>query len=235
MQLSNSYVTSFPSWNGFAISNVNDTTQPGLANQFAAITGVGAGTGVGGAPDNYAVATGHLDLTANDSQPFAFDPTNPAQLAMLPTMHLPAGYKIESMDVTNTTYAAMSMLHGDQFAKQFGPGDFFELNVYGTNAAGQPLPNSVPFYLANFLNGSSTIIQNWTSLDLSALSGATTLYFNLSSSDVGEFGMNTPGYFALDNVQIQAVPEPASFVLLISASTGIGLFARFRRGRTLPS
>ncbi len=207
IQLSNSYVPSEDSWSGFAISNVDDPTDPDSTNQYAAVTGVGAGLGSGGAPDNYAIGFGYLDAQANFSQPFNFDPTNPTQLAMLPHIQLPSGYKIESMDVTNTTYAAMSILHGDQFAKQFGPGDFFELNVYGTNAAGQPLRNSVPFYLANFLNGSSTIVQNWTPLDLSALSGATTLYFNLSSSDVGEFGMNTPGYFALDNVQIAPTQE----------------------------
>ncbi|HVU85799.1 MAG TPA: DUF4465 domain-containing protein [Pirellulales bacterium] len=208
IELSNSYVPSSDpssaSWSGFAISNVNDPNDAGYLNQYAAVTGVGAGPGVGGNPDNYAVDFGYLDQKANGAQSFNFDPSNPTQLAMLPHVQLPAGYQIQSMDVTNTTYAVMSMLNGDQFAKQFGPGDFFELSVYGTNAAGQVLPNSVNFYLADFLNGASSIVENWTTLDLSSLSAASTLYFNLSSSDVGAFGMNTPGYFALDNVHIAA-------------------------------
>lgn len=232
VQLSNSYIPDFDSWNGFSISNVNDPTDAGFMNQYAAITGVGAGTGVGGSPDNYAVASGHLDQKANEVQSFNFDPANPAQLAMLPNIQLPAGYKIESMDVTNATYAAMSMLHGDPFAKQFGPGDYLQLNVYGTNAAGQPLPNHVDFYLADFLNGASTIVQSWTPLDLSALSSATTLYFNLQSSDVGDFGMNTPATFALDNLQIAAVPEPTSFVLLAGLAVLLGA-GHWRRSRCL--
>ncbi|HVU85801.1 MAG TPA: DUF4465 domain-containing protein [Pirellulales bacterium] len=226
IELSNSYVPSFDSWSGFAVSNVNDTTDPGYTNQFAAITGVGAGPGVGGNPDNYAVDFGYVDQ---------LNPRDPTQLAMLPNIQIPAGYKIDNFDVTNTTYAALSMEYGDQFAKKFGPGDFFELSVYGTNASGQLLPDSVNFYLANFLNGSSYIIQNWTSVDLSALSGASTLYFNLSSSDVGVFGMNTPGYFALDNVQISRVPEPSTCMLLgIGAVSFVAVQRRHKQYRRSP-
>ncbi len=132
------------------------------------------------------------------------------------------------MDVTNTTYATLSMLNGDQFAKKFGPGDYFQLNVYGTTATGQLLA-PVNFYLANFLNGSSEIVQNWTKVDLSSLSGATHLYFNLQSSDVGAFGMNTPGYFAMDNVQIAPVPESSAFVLMLVALIAFGTRRRISR------
>jgi hypothetical protein len=41
--------------------------------------------------------------------------------------------------------------------------------------------------------------------------------------------MNTPAYFALDNVQITQVPEPASLALLASAA--LGLLFRFRGKR----
>jgi hypothetical protein len=232
VQFSNSYVPSFGSWSGFAVSNVNDTTDPGIANQYAAITGVGAGTGVGGKPDNYGVAYGYLDQTANAIQSFNFDPTNPTQLAMLPHFQLPAGSSISSMQVTNTTYSALSMEFGDTFAKQFGPGDFFKLTAYGTDAAGHVLSATPSIYLANFLTGNGGgIVTSWENFNLSALSGAKTVYFNLSSSDVGQFGMNTPGTFAFDNIVLNsaAVPEPATLVLALLA--GIGGAAAVRRSR----
>ena len=131
--------------------------------------------------DIYAVATGYLDQNPSNYQDFGFNPTDPSQLAYLPHFELPAGYGIQSIDVTNTTYAALSMLDGDSFAgAPFGPGDFFTLSVYGTNAAGVPLANSVSFNLAT----GSNVLQTWATVNLSSLTGATTLYFNLSSSRV---------------------------------------------------
>jgi hypothetical protein len=38
------------------------------------------------------------------------------------------------------------------------------------------------------------------------------LEFSLNSSDAGVFGMNTPAYFALDD--LNCVPEPATMILL---------------------
>jgi hypothetical protein len=222
----NTYDETFGSWSGFAYSNMTDTTTPGFTNQYSAYALAGAG--------KFAVATGYLDRTANETQLFAFDPNDPTQLAQLPNLALPTGYEIESLDVTNTTYAALSMLNGDSFAKKFGgptgnDPDYFKLTVYGTDSGGHTLPNSVDFYLADFRfanNALDYIVSNWTTVNLASLSAATHLYFNLSSSDDGDFGMNTPAYFAVDNVQIARVPEPASIVLLASALLCMATFVR---------
>jgi hypothetical protein len=48
----------------------------------------------------------------------------------------------------------------------------------------------------------------------------------LSSSDEGDFGMNTPAYFSVDNIQIARVPEPASILLLMSALLGMSALVR---------
>src|SRR5262249_30398212 len=153
---------------------------PGFTNQYAAYNVPGGGTGDGSA--NYGVA-------------FAFSPGDA-------TTALPAGHRPLSMRVTNTTYVALSMLQGDQFAKQFGgptgnDPDFFLLTVTGRNAQGQST-GSVDFYLADYRfadNGLDYVIRTWTTIDLSALGADTrSLSFGLSSSDVGMFGMNTPAF-----------------------------------------
>ena len=131
------------------------------------------------------------------------NPANATQLAQLPYLTLPFGACIQGTEVANTTYAALSMLYGDSFAAQFAAGDWFALTVYGTNANNVLLANSVTFYLADYrqVNGTPDyIISQWTPLNLSSLAGATCLYFNLTSSDSGENGMNTPAYFAVNDI-----------------------------------
>ena len=50
--------------------------------------------------------------------------------------------------------------------------------------------------------------------------------FTMSSSDNGMFGMNTPAYFAMDNL---VVPEPSS--LTLGALAGLTLLRRRRATR----
>ena len=181
-------------WSGFAYSNTTDTTTPGLTNQYSAYTGSGYGPG----DNNYGVAYGNVEN---------LDPSDVNQLQQLPYFELPDGTSIESLRVTNTTYAVLSMLNGDAFAKKFGGAsgddpDWFKLTAYGTNALGGLLPNTVEFFLADYQfsnNSLDYIIDEWTLVDLSPLADAKCLYFNLTSSDVGAYGMNTPAFFAIDN------------------------------------
>jgi hypothetical protein len=180
----NTYTPAYGSWSGFSYSDVNytDTSYEldPIANpfyQFAAVTG----TGVGGS-GNYAVGYGCSSCIALFG-------------GVLPQMTIPADMQVQAAMFTNTTYAAASMRNGDPSAKKFGPDDWLKLTITGQGAPDHVL-GSVQFFLAE--NGS--IVSNWRSVNLSSLAGARTLTFDLTSSDNGEFGMNTPAFFAMDSL-----------------------------------
>ena len=64
------------------------------------------------------------------------------------------GRRFESLMVTNTTYAALSMRDGDSFAKKFGgpsgnDPDYFRLTITGKDSGGSTI-GSVEFYLADY-------------------------------------------------------------------------------------
>ena len=202
-RFANTYDTMYYSWEGFAASNVTDNTTPGWGNQYSAIPGSGAG-----ASSNYAV--GYKLYEAPRIDFYATD--------------------LDGMFVTNTTYAYLSMLNGDAFSKKFGGAtgddeDWFLLTISG-ELGGAPV-GTVEFYLADFRfgdNGLDYIVDDWTWVDLSSLGNVDALTFELASTDNGAFGMNTPAYFAVDNV----TPEPASVALL---ALGAGALIRKRRAK----
>jgi len=188
----NNYNFMYDSWSGWSYSNKTDVDTPGFMNQYSAYNlpdGGGDNTAI------YAVAY----MNVGDTK----DPP--------PTIQLPKGTVPQSVRITNTTYAALSMRDGDMFAHRFGREtglypDWFLLTIYGMDEMGE-VTGSVDFYLADYrfqdpeLN---YIVHSWTTVDLTDLGNATTLVFGLNSSDVDEvFGMLTPAYFALDNLVVK--------------------------------
>jgi hypothetical protein len=206
----NSYSAAFNSWEGFAYSNMGDRTTAGFQNQYSSFAG-GASGGAG------VFALGYVGFT------------------LTPTLTFPAGMDTPlSLEVTNTTFAALTMRDGDTFSKKFGGAsgndpDFFKLTINGLDAGGALL-RSVDFYLADFRFADNTrdyILNTWQTVDISSLGSAVRqLTFTMASSDVGQFGMNTPAFFALDNVQV--VPEPGASLLLAFGMAGFAV-ARRRR------
>jgi len=180
----NSYNSQFGTWSGWSYSNTTDVMTAGFMNQYSAYN---LPNGGGFRSPNYGVA---YNFSFGDA-----------------SITLPAGTRPVSARINNTTYAALSMLNGDQFAKKFGgpsgtDPDWFLLTIYGLDDAGN-VTGEVDFYLADYRYENKYIIHQWTKLDLTPLGLATTLMFNLSSTDNGDFGMNTPAYFALDNLVVR--------------------------------
>ena len=66
---------------------------------------------------------------------------------------------------------------------------------------------SVDFYLADFRSGDAPlgyVVETWRNVNLTSLYSAQALSFTLTSSDNGAFGMNTPAYFAADDLSVTA-------------------------------
>lgn len=186
--------TPWGTWEGWAYSNTTDTTTNHFTNEYSAFAGSGRDS------DNYAVFY----------QPFG-DP--------VPTISNIAPGSLKGAYFTNTTWAALVMLEGDvnNYARQFGPGDWFLLNITGLDEQGQST-GTVPFYLADYRAADPDahyVIDEWTWVDLTPLGQATQLQFAFFSSDEDPlWGINTPAYFAMDDLQARALPEPSAWVLL---------------------
>ncbi len=199
-------------WDGWTYSNRTGNVVPGVTSQYNAFAGSGA------------------DGSANYGVAFAGAADAPA-ITFLTPVTVAGGY------FTNNTYAALSMLLGDSFAKKFGGAsgndeDFFKLRITGKDAAGSTT-GSVDFYLADYRfadNSRDYIVSGWRFVDLAGLGTVQRLEFALDSSDVGSFGPNTPLYFALDNLAVTPIPEPAAAALLLAGlALTIGVAQRRRR------
>ena len=166
---------------GFAYSNMTDSATSSFANIYSAKPA----SGFNGS-SNYAITYGD----------WFFETASPTFL--------------NSARITNSTFAFNSMRDGDNFAKKFGgptgnDPDFFSVTFTGY-LNGQPAPNGNPvtFYLADFRfedNSQDYIVRDWRLVDLSPLGTyVDSITYNFASSDNGEFGINTPTYFCIDQV-----------------------------------
>ena len=120
---------------------------------------------------------------------------------------LKKAHMVPGFFINNTAYAVNSMTKGDDFAKKFGKDDWFRLTI-SASLNGVAVNTQVVVDLA----AEGTYINEWTYVDLSEFGVIDALQFSLSSSDNGDYGMNTPAYFAIDNlgdVMPEGYEEPA--------------------------
>ncbi len=194
----NRFIPAFATWSGWAYSNRTDTTTPGFLNDLSAYAGGGAGGSA-----NFAVSF-------NEVNTLALGPGHRAPVSVM---------------VTNVTYPALAMRDGDGFSKQFGgltgtDPDYLLLEIIGLDAAAGET-GRVPVYLADYRTA-PFILDEWLEVDLTSLgTDVRTLEFRLTSTDNGVFGINTPTYFALDNLNL--IPEPTvAFLALGGVLVSLG-------------
>jgi hypothetical protein len=179
----NLFDSKYQVWSGFVYSQKNDVTTQGFENQFSV-----------------------FDIK-NGSNKFAlFHPVYQGEAFAV----FPDGSEnsIQSIDLCNTTFAALTMKYGDSFSKKFGGAsgndpDWFKLTVNGYNRSNVKV-GSVDIYLADFRFADSSkdyILDKWTTFDLTSLGKVNKISFSFSSSDTGAYGINTPDYVCLDNIK----------------------------------
>lgn len=187
---------------GWAVSNQTDLASVGFGNALSAYV---LPTGGGYLSPNYAVAN---NLSRGES-----------------TVQFDRGVRVEGMYVTNSSYTYHSVFSGDDgagFVKgPFAEGDWLKLEVIGLDATGVET-GRMPVILADYRDGASTVIDEWTWVELTSLGDhVAALEFEMSSTDAGPFGMNTPAYFAVDNLTYSVVPEPSTLGLCLLAALGL--------------
>ena len=189
----------YSSWEGFAYSNMTDTTTAGYTNQYSAITS----GGVNGS-DNYAVA---YTMTMWGQPAQTYNGYSTGEYAQI----------VEGFYVTNTTYAYLSMRDGDSYSTAFDEDDWFKLTIYALDSTYSQTGDYVDFYLAE----GTDFLSTWEWVDLTGLGVVYGLEFELTSSDIGIYGMNTPAYFAMDNLEVNPVPVPGAVILFCTGLLGV--------------
>jgi hypothetical protein len=170
---------------GFVYSNKTDSVTSGFENQFSAKTSTGFNSSW-----QYLVTYGSYNKVILD-----------------PAVR---GSYVYGFYATNNTYAYNTMRDGDMFSKKFGgangdDSDWFKITIRGY-ANGAMTTDSVEFFLADFRAAKKSedyILKDWKWVDLLPLGKVDSLDFSLSSSDAGQFGMNTPAYFCMDQLMIK--------------------------------
>ena len=170
---------------GFTYTNKTDITTPGF-NNISAITAKGK--------------NGKVYFTSNSNS------FTPAQVTNLN----PDKYEFKGAWITNTTYAYLAIKEGNDGStpsrvKQFSNGDWFKITAVGYQTHGTEI-GRVDFYLADYRDGKTKIVNTWEWFDWSYIEDAAYIQFELNSTDNSEYEgvsyMNTPSYFCLDAITL---------------------------------
>lgn len=107
---------------------------------------------------------------------------------------------IRSIDVTNSSYAAGSLLYGDGFASAAKEGTEFFVNIKGNRADGSSAV--VQYHLCK---DTDILTDRWVTVDCTSLGAVTSIEIYVTGSDdiSGSYGLNTPGYVAFDNIVVE--------------------------------
>ena len=208
-------------WDGFTVSNVNDTTNYGspgssdgwVSHQWGCMPGSGFGTAGTVAPGNPG-SSGDPFIVAYWSS--YMDPANPGGSAFSESTYsnwIKIGnnglYRVLGLKIANHPWPYYGNLYGDGFARPLTQaGDYFDLYIYGVSANNTITSNRVTVSLAENTAGGNLPVQSaaWISVpanQLSTLGNVKYLIFQMASSDSDPiYGMNTAAYFCLDKLEV---------------------------------
>lgn len=182
------YNAEYASWDGIALSSIGwkTPTASDYTDQFYLAGEAPADTDV----NNYAVVY------------------DPGAYGTSPEITLPDYLdKPQSMLVTNTAYTWATIRFGDSYgvSTPFAKDAWYKLTVTGYDAE-ETATGTTEVYLADYRSEVETehyVLTTFTSVDLTALGDSVKkIRFVLSSSDTGAYGLNTPAYFAFDNLVV---------------------------------
>lgn len=133
----------------------------------------------------------------------------------------PVARVVSGFYVTNTTYAENVILNGNNLARKLDQeGDVFTLKITGY-AADNAETGSVSYNLAEVKEGKLYYVKDWRWVDLTSLGKVKYVKFEFEGSDTGEYGLNTPAYFAMDSFGGVAPETDAAMEEVDLTDTGI--------------
>lgn len=145
---------------------------------------------------------------------------------------------IDSLSINNTALVRDSVIMGDGFAHPFGD------QTGGSNGGPDGVPERDDFFVVRFTDldegdfqevtlaefslssNSLFLVEDFTDVDLRSLN-ASRIGIGFRGSVVNSFGLATPTFVAIDNVQVTSVPEPSGVFL----TAILGLIASRQRRR----
>lgn len=188
-------------WSGFSYSNLSTPTGNYTTDQFLSASSAG----MDGDSTNYAVSYILSDWTSE-----TFDPI-PAVIGVNGEQALTIG----GLYINNSMLTYNALLNGTPFSKKFGgitgdDPDWFKVRIWGVKSDNS-YTQSIEHFLADFRprdNNKDYIQKEWKWLDLQVLGEVKALHFVIESSDTGDFGINSPAYFCIDNISIMPKQGP---------------------------
>jgi hypothetical protein len=171
----NSYNSAWFSWSGFACSAKTDTKTVGYSNQYSVSVGAGALNS-----KKFAIAYNIATLLCDSN--------------------IYGNFSIKSLMLTNSTYTYFDMKNGSTYSKKFVAGDWYKVTI--TGYLNNMKTTAIDYYLADFRNGKTFISNTWNTVDVSSLGKVDKVIFTFDSSDKDPvYGMNTPAYACIDNIE----------------------------------
>ena len=164
------------SWEGFTVSTVSQDT----ANVFGSV----ANGGIGGTATPYII--GYYSEWVSASQGYSSN-----------IVDFNGEYYPEYVYICQNSNTMEGITNGVFNSRPFTPADTLTLIIQALDSTMKPTATT-RYYLA--VDGSKN--QSWVQVPLTSLGKTSRLSFSMTTTEIGDFGANTPMYFALDGLTI---------------------------------